>query len=57
MLVTVLQVYPTPNYKIYIYFSDGKIKLYDVFLFLEKGVFQKLQDKDFYLKLESLEDL
>ena len=33
----------------YIYFSVGKVKLYDVLPLLEKGVFQKLQDKDFYL--------
>ena len=48
-IITVLQVYPTANYKVYIYFSDGKVKLYDVSPLITKGVFQKLQDKDFYL--------
>jgi len=49
MLISVLQVYPTPDYKVYIYFSDGKIKLYDVSPLLEKGVFHILKDKDFYI--------
>lgn len=49
MIVTILQVYPIENYKVYLYFSDGKIKLYDVSPLLDKGIFRKLQDKDFYL--------
>ena len=49
MIITILQVYPTENYKVYLYFSDGKIKLYDISPLLDKGVFRKLQDKDFYL--------
>ena len=49
MIITILQVYPTENYKVYLYFSDGKIKLYDVSPLLDKGVFRKLLDKDFYL--------
>ena len=48
MLAHVLQVYPTENYKIYLYFSDGKIKLYDASPLIDKGVFTKLKDKNFY---------
>jgi hypothetical protein len=49
MIVTVLQAYPTENYKVYLYFSDGKVKLYDILPLTDKGIFKKLQDKDFFL--------
>lgn len=48
-MIHVLQVYPKEDYKIYLYFSDGKVKLYDISPLLEKGIFQKLKDKDFYI--------
>ena len=49
MNIRILQVYPTKNYTIYLYFNDGKVKLCNIKPFLEKGVFKKLQDFDFYL--------
>ena len=49
MNIDILQVYPTKDYKVYLYFSDGKVKLYDVKPFLDKGVFQRLQDIDFFI--------
>ncbi|MEM7181443.1 MAG: DUF2442 domain-containing protein [Spirochaetota bacterium] len=48
MLVKIQQVYPVEDYKVYLYFDDGKIKLYDLKPLLTKGVFQKLQDKTFF---------
>ncbi|MCB1155852.1 MAG: DUF2442 domain-containing protein [Leptospiraceae bacterium] len=48
MIPKVEQVYPCDDYKIYLYFNDGKVKLYDASHLIEKGVFQKLKDKDFY---------
>ncbi|HPI40672.1 MAG TPA: DUF2442 domain-containing protein [Pseudobdellovibrionaceae bacterium] len=39
---TVIQVYPRNDFKVYVYFDDGKIKLYDVAPLLGKGVFQKI---------------
>ena len=51
MIITILQVYPTENYKVYLYFSDGKVKLYDVEPLLDKGVFRKLQDNDYLISL------
>lgn len=48
MNIQILQVLPKDNYKIYIYFSDGRVKLYDVSLLAGKGVFKKLEDKEFY---------
>ena len=43
-----LQVLPEDDYKIYVYFSDGRVKLYDVSHLTGKGVFKKLEDKEFY---------
>ncbi len=48
MFYKVLQVYPTDNYKVYLYFSDGKVKLYDASSLVEKGVFRKLKEKDIF---------
>ena len=48
MNIQVLQVLPAENYRVYVYFSDGKVKLYDVSALADKGVFKKLQDRDFY---------
>ncbi|WAM30824.1 DUF2442 domain-containing protein [Caldicellulosiruptor naganoensis] len=47
----VVQVIPTEDYKVYIYFDDGSIKLFDASSLLEKGEFQRLKDKKFFLTL------
>lgn len=44
MFHRVVQVVPTNDFKVYIYFEDGKIKLFDASNLVTKGVFQKLQD-------------
>jgi hypothetical protein len=45
---TVIQVLPTNDFKVYVYFSDGRIKLYDASHLIGKGIFQKISDiKDF----------
>lgn len=41
---TVVQVLPRQDFKVYVYFNDGKIKLYDVAPLLGKGVFQKISN-------------
>jgi hypothetical protein len=41
---TVIQVIPTSDFKAYVYFSDGRIKLYDVSHLIGKGIFQKIAD-------------
>ena len=48
-MIQVIQVFPKDDYKIYVYFSDGRVKLYDVKPLVGKGVFKKLEDKEFYL--------
>ncbi len=48
MIAQVLQVIPAENYKVYLYFSDGRVKVYDASHLVGKGVFKKLVDKDFY---------
>ena len=46
MFHQVIQVYPTDDYKVYLYFSDGKIRLFDGSELVGKGVFQVLKDKE-----------
>ena len=47
---TVIQVKPTPDFKVYVYFSDGKIKLFDMTPLLGKGVFKQISDVDSFLE-------
>ncbi|CDX04633.1 DUF2442 domain-containing protein [Desulfitobacterium hafniense] len=49
MFHKVLQVVPTNDYKVYIYFEDGKIKLFDASELVKKGVFQQLQDINLFM--------
>jgi hypothetical protein len=45
----VIQVLPTNDYKVYVYFADGKIKLFDASSLVEKGVFRKLKDSGLFI--------
>ena len=45
---TVIQVLPTDNYKVYLYFAHGEIKLYHATKILEHGVFRGLKDKKIF---------
>ena len=39
------QVYPTDEYKVYLYYDNGEIKLYDCsWILKETGVFTKIHD-------------
>lgn len=40
----VVQVIPDDNYKVYMYFDDGAIKLYDASKLVTQGIFTPLQD-------------
>ena len=44
MFHQIVQVYPTDDYKVYLYFSDGKIRLFDGSELVKKGVFKALGD-------------
>ena len=44
MFHKVVQVMPTNDYKVYVYFADGKVKLFDAKDIVTKGVFRQLQD-------------
>jgi len=50
MLRTVIQVRPTPDFKVYVYFDDGKIKLYDMSPYLNKGVFNQISNIDAFIE-------
>lgn len=49
MLHQVVQVIPRNDYHVYIYFSDGRIKLYNVKPLLKKGVFKKISLPDVFI--------
>lgn len=46
MFHKIIQVFPTNEYKVYLYFTDGKIKLFDAKELLEKGIFQELKNME-----------
>ena len=46
----ILQVIPTYDYKVYIYFDDGTIRLYDASELIKQGVFRQLQHDDLFVE-------
>lgn len=50
MFNQVIQVLPTKDYKVYVYFADGKIKLFDASSLVEKGIFKKLKDIELFIE-------
>ncbi|MDE6847227.1 MAG: DUF2442 domain-containing protein [Lachnospiraceae bacterium] len=49
MFPKIVQVVPTEEYTVYVYFEDGKIVCYDVNPLLEKEVFEVLKDITFFI--------
>ena len=50
MYPQIIQVVPTEDYTVYVYFEDGKIVCYDVKPLLEKEVFAVLKEKEYFIK-------
>jgi len=46
----VLQVIPTEDYKVYIYFDDGTIRLYDATELLNLGQFGQLKNNNLFIE-------
>lgn len=45
-----IQVIPTKEYQVYLYYSDGTVRKYDACPIIQKGgIFEKLQDIDVFL--------
>ena len=44
----VVQVIPQDNYKVIVYFVDGSVKKYDVSHLVGQGIFECLNNIDFY---------
>lgn len=49
MFHKVVQVVPFEDYKVYVYFEDGKIVCFDAKKLLDKKVFEPLKDLDFFM--------
>ena len=49
MFLRVIQVIPYRDYKVYVYFEDGKIVCYDASQLLDKKVFEPLKDIEFFM--------
>lgn len=46
----IFQVVPTDDYKVYVYFDDGRIKLYDAKPLIDKGgIFKKIEDVSIFI--------
>ncbi len=45
----VIQVVPYSDYKVFVYFEDGKIVCYDARPLLDKVVFEPLKNLDFFI--------
>lgn len=45
-----MEVIPTEDYKVYLYFDDGSIKLYDAEDIIDKGIFKILSDKKIFME-------
>lgn len=49
MFPKIVQVVPTTEYTVYVYFEDGKIVCYDVTPLLKKEVFAILREPEFFM--------
>ncbi|MCM1086917.1 MAG: DUF2442 domain-containing protein [Muribaculaceae bacterium] len=50
MFPKIIQVVPTREYTVYVYFEDGKIVCYDVKPLLDKEVFAALREVGYFMK-------
>lgn len=46
----VLQAIPTEDYKVYIYFDDGTIRLFDASENVNKGIFRQLKENNRFIE-------
>lgn len=47
---TVIQVIPRIDFKVYVYFNDGKIKLFDMAHLIGRGIFKQISDANIFMK-------
>ncbi|WP_434311033.1 DUF2442 domain-containing protein [Hominifimenecus sp. rT4P-3] len=50
MFPKIVQVVPTQEHTVYVYFEDGKIVCYDVMPLLEKEVFAVLKELEYFMQ-------
>lgn len=49
MFHKVVQVYPTDDFHVYLYFVDGKVKLFNAKELITKGIFKQLQEINLFI--------
>jgi hypothetical protein len=52
MYLSVVSVRPLDDYKLELVFENNEKKIFDVTPYLNRGVFQKLRDKDYFKKVK-----
>jgi hypothetical protein len=52
MYVSVVRVRPLDDYKLELVFENNEKKIFDVTPYLNRGVFQKLRDKNYFNKVK-----
>ncbi len=50
MMNTIIQVLPADDYKVYLYFVNGEVRLFDAKEIVGKGVFRILKDKKIFVE-------
>ena len=50
MFPKIVQVVPTEEYTVYVYFEDGKIVCYDVKPLLDKEIFAALREIEYFIE-------
>jgi hypothetical protein len=48
-MVRIVQVFPREDFRVFCYFSDGRIKLWDARPLIGKGVFARIADPEIFI--------
>ncbi len=54
MTPQISQVESRPNYKLYVRFENGEVRLFDVRPFLDKGIFRELEDETYFRRVRRI---
>ena len=51
-MIKISEALPGEDYKLYIKLDDGRTGTFDVFPFLDKGIFSELRDKSYFAQVK-----